>query len=142
MEDVVRNALQAAGWTPGREADPGDDLSALSEAGYSPWPELIAFLREFTGLRLSFIRGGVEDSAWFSASRACASLPSAWVRDWEARAGSRLVPVGNAYRDHLTLLAAADGRFFGTYDEFMTFLGNSPYTMIDSLIHQKMEQIG
>jgi hypothetical protein len=141
VDDAVRQALTAAGWTPDRDVEANKDTETLAENGHPVWPALIFFLREFTGLTVSFVRNGREDYAWFSADRACRWIKRDWIKQYEPVVGSRLSPVGYGYHDHMVLLAAEDGRYIGAYDEFIGLLGRSAYEMIGNLIDQRIEPL-
>ena len=69
MDDAVRQVLAASGWRPGRKVEITSEMKVLTENGHPVWPTLVSFLREFTGLTISFVRNGRDDSAWFSAER-------------------------------------------------------------------------
>jgi hypothetical protein len=128
MDDAVRQRLVASGWTPGRRVDADNDVVSL-------------FLQEFTGLTLSFVRNGREDQVWFEAARACQWIKRDWIKQYETMVGGTLSPIGYGYHDHMVLLAAEDGRFFGAYDDYVGFLGDSPCEMIANLVTQRIEQL-
>jgi hypothetical protein len=114
---------------------------SLSGGGHPIWPGLVAFLQEFTGLTLSFVRNGREDQVWFEAARACQWIKRDWIKQYETMVGGTLSPIGYGYHDHMVLLAAEDGRFFGAYDDYVGFLGDSPCEMIANLVTQRIEQL-
>ncbi|HXA29692.1 MAG TPA: SUKH-3 domain-containing protein [Candidatus Angelobacter sp.] len=90
------DAMTSAGWFPRRSVPIGAAEAALAGGGYEAWEGLLAFLREFSGLTIRFMRNGREDSVWFDAERAVAWTDVPWVREYERRFGTRLAPIGSA----------------------------------------------
>jgi|SRR5271165_2115697 len=134
MMDRSEEALNGAGWIPDRCVDVKPALAALEREGYSVWPELGEFLKEFTDLVVVFERNGRQDSLWIDPVRACRWADRSAVADYESRLETNLAPVGYAYHDHLLLLAAIGGKFIGTYDGFVSMLGTSPKEMVNTLV--------
>lgn len=133
-ESRVMGRLIEAGWSPGRVVPIAKAKAALASDGYSMWDDLLAFLTEFSGLTVRFTRHGREDMVWIDAERAVAWADRASVKAYETRFGVKLAPVGYAHHDHLLLLAADNGRFLGTYDDFISDLGTSPTALFDQLL--------
>jgi hypothetical protein len=132
--EAARKALEAAGWFPERRVEVMSSEDALRGAGLRVWPGLMDFLGEFQGLRVAFTREGTIDSAWFDPTAAASPTLVPTIADYEERIGVGVAPIGYAYRDHLLLLLADDGRFFGGYDDHLTELGSSALEAIDALI--------
>lgn len=133
-DDRVSEALQLAGWTPDRHVPITKELAALEGDGHPVFPALVEFLVSYSGLSLAVDDGDRQDAIWFSAARACAGIAPGWVLDYSARARIRLAPVGECYREHLTLLLGEDGRVFGGYDNEFGRLGDTVLAALANLI--------
>ena len=125
--------LRQSGWTPDRRVDTAPDFRAFEKEGYPTFPVVTEFVRQCSGLRIPIDHGG-PDEIWFSAERACGLLHRAWTEDYSRRAGTGLVPVGAAYREHLTLLVGENGNWFGGYDDEFGLLGEDVLSALDNLI--------
>ena len=134
MSDLARSALEAAGWSAERDVDVAPHESALRSAGYAVWPSLLNLIREFAGLTVRFERNGRPDTAWFDPARAVRWADAQSVKAYEDRIHRRLAPVGYGYHDHMLLLASEAGQIFGTFDDFLADLGNSPVQAVENLI--------
>lgn len=122
----TRARLLRDGWRPQRAIALGAIERAWAEDGYPPAPAAVAgFARAFAGLRLRTAdwRGDGEDAAVFDPVQACRNFDPAWARDYQAAAGTVLLPVGQAFSAHLTVLAGADGGLYGGYDDSFWRLG-------------------
>ncbi|MFE3173450.1 SUKH-3 domain-containing protein [Amycolatopsis sp. NPDC059090] len=127
--------LRQAGWTSGRDVDISDDLRSLAEAGIEVFPGAISFLREYSGLSMSWKRAsGFPDDLWISASRVVGSFDPRWVAIYADRAGTALVPVGEANQGYLLVLAGEDGRWFGGFDDAFGELGDDFLSCLDGLL--------
>ncbi len=128
--------LRQGGWSEFRSVDIEADRRALIQNGIEVWPELEAFLREFSGLTLRYERNGRPDSTWFGSARALreAAHP-AWALRYGEGLGVRFAPIGCSNLEYLTLHLADDGRFFGGLDPSLSYLGSSPLEMLNGLIH-------
>jgi hypothetical protein len=72
-------------------------------------------------------RQGRPDEILLSA-RDCGGINAARVDNYSARAGTRLLPVGESHRGHLTLLIGEDGRWFAGYDDVFGLIGETSST--------------
>jgi hypothetical protein len=132
------DTLEAAGWYEGRATDTSAQQSALAARGYAPWPAVSDFLGEFSALTLHITRHQRDDTIWFDASKASAWAGRASVDAYAARAGTRLIPVGYAYHEHLLLMLGENGHLIGGYDDYLADVGSSPAEAIDNLIRQDL----
>lgn len=134
MDPMTVRALLDAGWRPGRRVNSTPSVEALQTAGYSVWPDLRPFIEQFGDLTVHITRNGRPDAFWFDPSRAIRLSFRSWVEEYEGRVGSPLVPVGYAHHDHLLVLVAADGRWFGGYDDVFGLLGQDAADALDALV--------
>ncbi|MFE0024190.1 SUKH-3 domain-containing protein [Amycolatopsis sp. NPDC059021] len=133
-ERPATELLRRGGWKPGRDVSVGEDLRALWEEGHLVFPAAIDFLREYSGLVLTWERDGSPDDVWFSAAAICAQAASGWVADYSARAGTTLVPVGAANRGYLMLLLGENGHWFGGFDDAFGEVGEDLLSCLDNLV--------
>jgi hypothetical protein len=134
--------LAEAGWSPNREVDVAGDIGALRADGYPVWESLARFFAQFSGITVRYTRNGRADAVWFGGGRAVAWADAGWVEDYAARVGQRLAPVGYAHHDHLLVMAAEDGKFFGGYDDVLVLLGSSPPELVGNLAAGQSEPVG
>lgn len=80
---------------------------------------------------------GDVDTAWFDATKAVLDRDKGRVDTYSTRIAARMVPVGCALSDHLLVLLAEDGRFFGGYDDFLTELASDPIDLVESFIDER-----
>jgi hypothetical protein len=137
----AHQSLKDAGWTPQRTASTRTDEEALASEGYLVWPTLVQFLESFSGLTIAFEKNGRRDSIWFSAEKAVALSDATWVDEYSNDISTSLAPVGCAYHDHLLILCAANGKFYGSYDDYLARLGSSPLEMVANLLEQRLHVV-
>jgi hypothetical protein len=101
MSPRTNQILQAAGWSPGRLYDPGQQLHALERQGFRLFPALEEILHSLGGLTISWLREdmlhdyGIE---WYDAIEFRADSAAEWdvvasqIAEWERRAGEQLTP--------------------------------------------------
>jgi hypothetical protein len=123
-EQARLKVLEEAGWRPDRRVSTAEQERALLQNGFASWPDLAAFLRQYDGLTLRFVRrrSGRRDAIKLDASWAAAVADGEWMTRYSELAGARLASIGAAYSEHLLIWLTEDGRFFATYD---TCLRNS-----------------
>ncbi|MGW4400238.1 SUKH-3 domain-containing protein [Amycolatopsis nivea] len=127
--------LTKAGWTPGREVDVSGYVHALERAGIEVFPGAIEFLREYSGLSVHWTRSsGFPGDLQLSVARLIENFDPRWVAIYADRAGTELVPVGEASRGHLLVLVGEDGRWFGGFDDAFGELGDDFLSCLDELI--------
>ena len=126
-------ALKKSGWSPGRSVDITKDMTAFAREGVPQFKAVVDFLREHSGLVINFDRIG-PDKIWFSGQSAAELMAPAWIESYSQRIGFRLAPVGAAYGEHLTLLIAEDGSWYGGFDDEFGSLGNSFLDALENLL--------
>jgi hypothetical protein len=127
--------LRTAGWREGRKAKVKEMMQALGSAGYLPHAAAEDFLNTFGGLELEVpdaVPPAAED--WhFRADLAAEEISRASIRRYEARLETTLCPIGQAFRDHMTLMMGADGAVYGAYDQPVWRIGASGHDAIEHL---------
>ena len=134
MQPATLRVLTAAGWQPERQVDVAPAVRSLEAAGYAPWTSLVALLEPLVDLRVPITRNGRPDAFWFDPARAAEFSFRSWVGEYERRAGKPLVPVGFAHHDHLLLLVAPDGFWYGGYDDTFGVVGSNAEEMLSALV--------
>jgi hypothetical protein len=125
MKALTLDALRAAGWAPGRRIDSGNAERLLLSEGYAFSPETRAFVEEFGGLRVRFVRANVPDEIFLDPSAAVGGICRERVETYEPRTGTSLVPVGEVYRRHMIVMLGASGALYGAYDDVLIEFGAS-----------------
>lgn len=123
--------LDGAGWTPVRRVDSSRQLAALTTAGYAPGSHVRSVISNLVGLKVNFTSYGRSDSIRLDPGWAIELCFKSWVDEYSSRAQTPLIPMGYANSEHLLLLVAEDGRWFGGYDDEFGYLGNSVLSMVD-----------
>jgi hypothetical protein len=110
--------LRAAGWAPGRKWDGLTSArSSVQDEGHRTSEAAAAFLVEFGGLTLRHeSQAGAETTTSLDPAKAAGDLDPLWLETYEEQAGTSLSVVGQAYRGHMTVLLADDGRVFLSFD--------------------------
>ena len=128
-----------------RRAGRAQEISAvralLESRGFMVSRQVESFLSEFNGRTIRFTRNGHPDSIAFNAERANGAADPEWIAYYEGRTRTRLVPIGLANHEHLTLLQASEGGFYGAFDEFLCALGSDVAEMLDNLLNQDREPL-
>jgi SUKH-3 immunity protein len=123
-------ALETAGWFPGRKVEPGPGTAAAT------FPMVRKFLEQFEGLKIRYegprVTGRVDEIR-IDPTIAAKEIDTKWVKDYETRVGCALVPIGQAFSRHATLLMAPDGRVWGGYDDELFPLGVSGEDAIENI---------
>lgn len=128
--------LRRAGWTPARSANVDAIVDDLVTSGYEVSAVVIAFLRSFASLALSYpnFRDPTQpDGCHFDVIRASKNVHRATIDAWAERLGTQLLPIGEAFDEHMTLVMTEDGRVFGGYDDFLAFIGQDGEDAIEAL---------
>jgi hypothetical protein len=140
-EQARLKVLDEAGWKPDRRVSTAEQERVLSENGFAFWSDLAAFLAQYDGLTLRFVRrrSRRSDAVKLDACWAATVADAEWVTRYSERTAARLAPVGAAYSEHLLIWLAEDGRFFGTYDALVGELGRTPSQLLDTLLNERIE---
>lgn len=95
---------------------------------YRILPNVIEFLAEFGNLAMTFEnpKTHIPDTLTFDFTKACETeAAETLLQDFEPRTGSKLAPIGMAYRDIYVVMMDEHGAVFASYDTFLIKLGNS-----------------
>jgi hypothetical protein len=133
----AHEVLASAGWQPSRREDAVDVIATVASHGYDVGPKLALLIANVVGVTLQFMRSAHTDYIVFDPRRATELSFRAWVDDYSERAGTPLVPLGFSNHEHLLLLAADDGRWFGGFDDEFGQLGRSVPELVDTIINNR-----
>jgi hypothetical protein len=136
-EVSVADVLRDAGWTSDRRIEVAEQVDALRAAGFETWNALADHLASFDGL--TFEETSVTRDVVLDARRAASEADPFWTLRYAGVSGVRLAPVGFAYRGHLTLLLAEDGRFFGGYDDWFGTVGDDFESALSALLNDQVQ---
>lgn len=133
MDENMRQALLAGGWTPGRRVDVASDLAAYQEEEYEfePWPELEAFLTEYSGIGVW--EGDPRSTIWIDGAAAAKAADPGWAEAYEEVLRTQLAPVGG-YQP-MFLFLGRDGRLYGGFDREFGYLGETLPEAMNSIWH-------
>lgn len=134
--------LADAGWTNDRRVDVERHIAALEEQNFSVGSATSELISNIAALTIRFSRAGRSDKIRIDPSVAVRAVAKAWVDDYSDRVGTALLPMGLSNHEHLLLLVAEDGRWFGGFDDEFGFLGPSVRVMVDTLANDRGFQIG
>jgi len=134
--------LRAAGWTPGRRKRVRAWHAArrLERAGFVVWPELRDLLANLEGLTVRWENHSHTDQLRFKACVAVKAAKFEIACDPGPAIGSRWAPIGMIFQDHMQVLVAEDGRFFGTWFPDLWLLGETFDAFIDDVLRDQSEQ--
>ena len=108
--EETKRLLEKAGWHEGRQVDPTPYVEALQKRGYTVFPPVVEFLRQFGGLEFysleydSFIQR-------FDPTNTYATSPAAVNHD-AAAIGVPLCPIGEADDYTTTLMMDPAGKIY------------------------------
>jgi hypothetical protein len=121
--------LHEAGWFPGRNVDVTSDLAALAAEGFEITAAAHNFLREFSGLDITWETK--DNSLIVNGATVARDADIGWCNAYSTEIGSRLVPV--AEYAHMTLYVDSDGGLWGG-------VGNE-YGQVGSTLAEAIERI-
>jgi len=134
-QKVYRKLVESS-WHEGRKIDTSLFKLVNLKDGYT-WTEKVReFLEEFGNLRIDIHREGTgPDFFHFDAVKAANDVDPSWIKKnySERLNGDQLCVIGQAFSNHLTLMMAEDGKVYGGYDDFLTFLGDTGYQAIENI---------
>jgi len=135
FSEEVRHVLMEAGWRPGRRVRTRIYSLQLTAASYQWFPAVAAFLREFGGLHLQFLRrDGSMGTLQFTPLMALQYQTPAQVQHYTQHlAPAPLCLIGQAYAEHLMLLMDAAGVVYGSFDHVLFRVGATGREAIEAI---------
>jgi len=136
----TERCLRDAGWNENFRIDVAPIVRLLEDDGFFVSPAATSFLEDFGSLHLSyphFQDPTSVDSSHFDAVRAADAVFPARLKDWEAKAGEPLTPIGEAFREYMTLLMSPTGAVFAAMDDFVYRVAGSGREAIRALCEGK-----
>jgi hypothetical protein len=133
--------VRGAGWFFGRRVAVDSYLEAMAKGGYERSDLVEEFLAEYGGLSVGAPAGGFAEVLAVDPVMAIESTSRNTVQMYEEAVGGPLTPVGGAYSGHLLVMMSGAGRFYGGYDMFFAFAGDTPTEMFGRISSERLEQI-
>ena len=140
-EALGLSVLREAGWIPERHVAMDEHESAIAAAGYLQSDRISAFLAEYGGLAVGAPVSGFSEVIAIDPISAIATTSRATVEEYEELVSAPLIPVGAAYGGYLVVMMAADGRFFGGYDDYLVYAGQSPAELFGRIAAEQLEEV-
>lgn len=131
--------LHAAGWLPGRSIDIRPVMAAYARNDYHPDPHVVDFLRQFNGLQLIYPHSRVRhnlDGCRFDAETAAMGGPL-WVREYEQTLGEKLIPIGEAFHEHMLLMMTSSSSIYAAFEDTLCIVGIDYVDAINNLCEGK-----
>jgi len=135
LTETTFSVLRRAGWTPERRADTAHWERLIASSGQVCPPRLLEFLARFGGLTLQ-IRDplGRLDHVVLDPTVGFERIPSDELPEWKDDAGRQvLIPIGEAFSAHTTLVATEGDEVLGIYDHVMV-IGRSFEEALNNLV--------
>ena len=135
IESVVEE-LEKSGWNSNRKIDTEEINVTLNDEGYEISNNCIKFFEQFGMLEFEHPAFRVKDrnkSIHFNPLKACENIYRERVETYESRAGETLVVIGEAYDGNLTLMLSKSGKVYGSYDNFLTLLGDTIEVALENI---------
>lgn len=119
--------LRRSGWFAGRSIDVSADLAALSSEGFQLTPAAQDFLREFSGLEITW--ESKDNPLILDGAMVARDADVGWCEAYSAATGSQLVPVGEYAQ--MTLYVDPTGGLWGGVGNEYGELGSSLVGVIE-----------
>ena len=127
--------LKSGGWSDGRKSDISGDLLALKEEGYLLLEGVEEIFSSLGGLNIIFFHSkkSEEDSFRIDAVAAIAGIFKDTVQLYEEVSGEIMIPIGNVFSGHMTLMLGQSGAVYAGFDETFILIGKSFSEAIDNI---------
>jgi hypothetical protein len=132
--------IKKYGWDPERRIDTTEIVKVLNNEGYQVNHYALEVIEQFGNLEFqhpSFKIKNQTEKMHFNPLRACDHIYREKVEEYESRIGESLVVIGEAYNEHLILMASDSGNIYGGYDDYLTLLGNSIEDALKAIFYSK-----
>ncbi|TDU86568.1 SUKH-3 immunity protein of toxin-antitoxin system [Kribbella voronezhensis] len=136
--DLGLSVLAQAGWFAGRRVPIERYLEAIASEGYECTDLVEEFLQECGGLAVGPPASGFAEVIAIDPVTAIETTYKDTVEEYEKVLGTSLVPIGAASSGHLVLMMARDGRFYGGYDAYLAYAGESPAELFGRISSRKL----
>lgn len=136
MSEVSLKYLTDGGWDETRSVDISPYVEVLQAEGYDVNSFARDFLTKFGGLELMQPAFRVEnklEKLHFNPIIASDRTFRDHVEAYEERVNESLVIIGEALNGHFLLMMSDTGKVYGSYDKYLTILGNDYSEALDSL---------
>jgi hypothetical protein len=127
LSSISRAQLEKAGLTDERVSDVSDFIKICKLNGYEINDYAICFVEQFGWLKGSHRAYRTIDleSFDFNPCKAISDIPKERVDIYSLRYGEGLIPIGEIFTEHLTLMVSSSGALLGGYDDYLCIIGES-----------------
>lgn len=136
LSAATARRLAGAGWSEDRSVEVDSVIQEWAADRYPVNQMAVDFLRSFGFLELRYAHARnprSSDGCHFDAIRATNNVFPVTVRWWSERIHAPLVPIGEAFTTHVTLVMATDGAVYGGYDDYLWKIGADGEDAIEAL---------
>lgn len=141
FSDSIATILRRFGWFPGRNVNIEPFVAALEKNGYTVFPAVQKFLREFGGITLDYRRdtpyGRLRKFTSFDVEVEASALFPEILEDYESFLSVPLCIIGITDGRETTLLMDPAGKIYGVYDERIIFCGETGSEAIENILNNK-----
>jgi len=140
LSDRSETLLKSAGWREGRSIDITSLVRHLESKGYSVFPFVVAFLKEFGGLKIQnpSAKPPAAKNWHFDVVEASRRTSLERIkRLYIPRVQSDLCIIGESEDEYVTLMMDKKGQVFGGFEDHLVFLGKSGHAAINQLASEK-----
>lgn len=138
--------LSQAGWSPHRTVDASQAVAYLRSDGYAVFATVERFLSVFFGLVVRYPHykdPTVVDRMHFDAEAAARNVFPETVGGWASLVRTALCPIGEAFRENMTLLMSEQGKVYAGRDDLLLEVGSDAEEAIEALCAgQELPQVG
>lgn len=132
-EERFQQLLRHSGWSPNYCVDTSRYQKYLEDAGFTISPPVLAFLRQFGGIKISGIHPFTKrEYEWINIDPIRVwDRKELWFYSKIERAiGQPVCPVGTTEQDHQLLLVDSGGQFYTNYEDGIYYVSDNPMDTI------------
>lgn len=142
IKEEVKQLLMQSGYTEEHFLNDEVNFSVIlklyKKRGFQLDEEFIAFLRVLSGKTLTYRVKGELQKADFEIKKVLNDLSKLVMRSYENKHQLKsLVPFGQIYNEHMTLIKDEDNKVYGIYDSLVILYGNSLWEGIENICKGK-----
>ncbi|CAA0285338.1 SUKH-3 domain-containing protein [Acinetobacter baumannii] len=140
LNDNIEKHLIEYGWYAERKIDIKSVIETWKADNYRVFDSAIFFVQSFNELNIvhEAYRGKEKDSSYFNSIKSTKGIDPAWIfEEYSLKAGNDLLPIGLGYSEHLTYFIDSSYRFYGGYDDYFCYIGDSVNSFFNNLFYEK-----
>ena len=122
LNDDIEKYLIQYGWHAERKIDIKSVIETWKADNYRVFDSAIFFVQSFNELNIvhEAYRGKEKDTSCFNSIK-----------------GNDLLPIGLGYSEHLTYFIDSSFKFYGGYDDYFCYIGDSVNSFFNNLFYEK-----